>query len=80
MKSSKSGIITLVVVINLQDELVHSKKTFGILYQRCDHLVIVVHSVPEVVHQKMVWQSKDMLRREVVLNDPSMTLTFLLDK
>lgn len=80
MKSTKNGIVTLVVVINLQDELVHSKKTYWILFhQQCDHLVIVL-SVPEVVHQKMVCPSKDMHHQEVALSVPLMTLTFMLDK
>lgn len=80
MKNSKNGIITLVVEINLPDELVHSKKTLWILYQQCDHLVIVVQLVPEVVRRKMVCRSKDMLRQEVVPNDLSTTLIFMLDK
>lgn len=80
MKSTKNGVVPLVVVINLQDELVRLKKTYWILYhQPCDHLVIVP-SVPGVVHQKMVWQSKDMLHQEVVLSGLLMTLTFMLDK
>jgi len=80
MKSTKNGIVTLVGVINLQDVLGHSKKIYWILFhQQCDHLVIVP-SVPEVVHQKMVCQSKDMHHREVVQNDLLTTLTFMLDK
>lgn len=80
MKSTKNGIVTLVVVINLQDELVPSKKIYWILYHlQCDRLVIAP-SVPEVVRQKMVCQSKDMLHQEVVLNGPLMTSTFMLDK
>lgn len=80
MKSTKNGIVTLVAVINLQDELVHSKKTYWILFhQQCDHPVIVL-LVLEVVHQKMVCPSKDMHHQEVVLSVPLMTLTFTLDK
>lgn len=79
MKSTKNGIVTLAVVINLQDELVRSKKICWILYQQCDHLVIA-QSVPGVVHQKMVCQSKDMPHQGVVLSDPLMILTFMLDK
>lgn len=79
MKNTKNGIITLVVVINLQDELVHSKKIYWILYQQCDHLVIVL-SILEVVHQKMVYQSKDMLHQKVVPKDHLMTSPFMLNK
>jgi hypothetical protein len=80
VKSTKNGIITLVVEINLREELVLLKKIYWILYhQPCDHLVIVP-SVPEVDHLKMVCQNKDMLRQEVALNVPLMTLTFMLDK
>lgn len=80
MKSTKNGIVTLVVVINLQDELVHLKKICWILYHlQCDRLAIVP-SVPGVVLQKMDCQSKDMLHQEVVLSGPLMTSTFMLDK
>lgn len=79
MKNLKNGIIILVVVINLQDELVHLKKTYWILSQQCDHPVIVP-LVPEVVPRKMVCRNKDMHHREVVLSDPLTTLTFTLDK
>lgn len=80
MKSTKNGIVTLVAEINLQDELVHLKRIYWILYhQPCDHLVIVL-SVPEVDHLKMVCRNKDMLRQEVALSDPLMTLTFMSDK
>jgi len=80
MKSTKNGIVTLVVVINLQDELVRLKKIYWILYhQQCDRLVIVPLA-PEVVLQKMVCQSKDMLHLEVVLSGPLMISTLMLDK
>lgn len=79
MRSTKNGIATLAVAINLRGELGHSKKTYWILYLLCDHLVMVP-LIPEVVHQKMVCQSKDMLHQGVVLKDLLMTLTFMLDK
>lgn len=80
VKSTKNGIVTLVVEINSQEGLVHSKKIYWILYHRpCDHLVIVP-SVPEVDHLKMVCLNKDMLHLEVALNVPLMTLIFMLDK
>jgi len=80
MKSTKNGIVVLVVVINLQDEPVHLKKTYWILYhQQCDRLVIVP-SVPEVVRPKMVCQSKDTPHQEVVLSGLLMTSAFMLDK
>lgn len=79
MKSTKNGIVTLVVVTNLQDELVHSKKIYWILYQQCGHLAIVP-SVREVVHPKMVYQSKDMPHQVVALSDPLMTSIFMFDK
>lgn len=79
MKSTKNGIVPLVAAISLQDELDHLKKIYWILYQQCVRPAIVL-SVPEVVHQKMVCQSKDMLHQGVVLNDPLMILTFMLDK
>lgn len=80
MKSTKNGIVTLAVVINSQDELVHSKKIYWILFhQQCDHLVIVL-SVPEMVHLKMVCPNKDMHHQEVTRSIPLMTLTFTLDK
>lgn len=79
MKSTKNGIAPLVVAISLQDELDHLKKIYWIFYQQCDHLVIVLSAL-EVVRQKMVCQNKDMLHQEVVLNDPLMILTFMLDK
>lgn len=79
MKSTKNGITTLAVVINLLDELVRSKKIYWILYQQCDHPAIVP-SIPEAVRPKMVYQSKGMPRQEVALSDPLMTLTFMFDK
>jgi len=80
MKSTKNGIVTLVVVINLQDELVRLKKIYWILYhQQCDRLVIVPSAL-EVVLRKMVCQSKDMLHLEVVLSGPLMISTLMLDK
>lgn len=79
MKSIKNGIITSAVAINLQDELVRSKKIYSILYRQCDHLVIVL-SVPEVVHRKTVCLNKDTLHQEVVLSDHLMTSTFMFDK
>lgn len=80
MKSTKNGILTLVVEINSQDELVHLKKIYWILYHRpCDHLV-TVPSVPGVDHLKMVCKNKDMLHQEVALSDLLTTLTFMSDK
>lgn len=79
MKNSKNGIATLLVVINLQDELVHLKKIYWILYQQCGRLVIIL-SILEVFHQKMACQSKDMLHQKVVPNGPLTTLPFMLNK